>query len=90
MKVDDETFELLDDVPDEITAASEEEGDPDEEGFKEETRTDSALLSSTGHRKIATIIAIVAILLGVLISTYQNTQSKPKVIYATRSVRTGA
>lgn len=90
MKVEDETSELLDDVPDEITTASEEEGVPDEEGFKEEAQTDSSLLSSTGHRKIATIIAIVAILLGLLISTYQNTQSKPKVIYATRLVRTGA
>ena len=89
MKVEDETSELLDDVPDEITTAS-EEGVPDEEGFKEEAQTDSSLLSSTGHRKIATIIAIVAILLGLLISTYQNTQSKPKVIYATRLVRTGA
>jgi hypothetical protein len=90
MKVEDETYELLDDVPDEIAAASEkEEQDSDNEGYNEdETLTDAH--PGIGYRKIATIIAIVAVFLGLLISTYQTTQSKPKVIYATRSVRSGA
>ncbi|KAF8735589.1 hypothetical protein AX14_001839 [Amanita brunnescens Koide BX004] len=84
MKVEDETYELLDDVPDEIAAASEkEEQDSDNEGYNEdETLTDAH--PGIGYRKIATIIAIVAVFLGLLISTYQTTQSKPKVIYATR------
>jgi len=88
--VEDESHELLEDFRDEIPDVQEQdEGDEEEyEPEADETRThaqsSSELPSGTGHRKIATIIAIIAILLGLLISTHQNAQSKPKVIYAKR------
>ena len=91
MKVE-ESHESLEDFRDEISEVQEqEEGDEEEyEPEVDETRTrarsSSELPSGTGYRKIATIVAIIAILLGLLISTYQHSQSKPKVIFAKRSV----
>ena len=89
MKVEDEPHELLEDFLDEmpdVQERDEEEYEPEVDETRTHARSSPELSSGTGHRKIATIIAIIAILLGLLISTHQNTQSKPKVIYAKRSV----
>lgn len=89
MKVE-ESHESLEDFRDEISEVQEqEEGDEEEyEPEVDETRTRPRSSSAgTGYRKIATIVAIIAILLGLLISTYQHSQSKPKVIFAKRSVK---
>ncbi|KAK2467204.1 hypothetical protein APHAL10511_000753 [Amanita phalloides] len=60
--------------------------DNDDDGDEEE-RTEYIRRATSGgdYRKLATIVAVFAIVLGFVISTYQNIQTgKPKVIYATR------
>ena len=92
MRPEDETTQelLLQDIHDSVSVA-EESGDDDEAETNQENSSspyDSEWSQAgVGYRKLTTIVAVLAILLGLVLSTYQVTQTrKYSVIYANRLV----
>ncbi|KAF8630807.1 hypothetical protein AX15_002709 [Amanita polypyramis BW_CC] len=93
MKLEDETTEQISkEYEDNASVAEESEEEEEEEEVtdREDTSCSRSPRASpsqmgVGYRKLATVVAVFAILLGFVLSTYQATQTqKPKVVHANR------